>query len=189
MKAGHLEFNTNKKCYNFVKGHKGVPGILSPLLSNLMLHELDKYIMQLIKERASENKDAKPSLRNGVYGSLSYSISCTQRKLMNVKDDLGLKHFDLGMKKEKRRLIRKRCKVGSTIPNPNYIKMDYVRYADDWLIGLWGPRRYASQVKEKIRVFLEKIGLELSEKKTLITSTITGKAKFLGTYISTISAK
>jgi retron-type reverse transcriptase len=142
VKAGHLEFNTNKRRHNFVKGSKGVPqgGVLSPLLSNLMLHELDKYITQLKEERNRENKEAKPSLRNGEYGHLTYTISRTQRKLMEEKSELGLRHFDLGMKKKKRILIRKRCKVGSTVPNPNYIKMDYVRYADDWLIGLWGPR-------------------------------------------------
>jgi len=51
VKAGYVEFNNKKR--TFFPSDIGVPqgGIISPLLSNLVLHELDVYMEQLIKER------------------------------------------------------------------------------------------------------------------------------------------
>jgi retron-type reverse transcriptase len=133
VKAGYLEFNVNKKRHNFVKGAMGVPqgGILSPLLSNLVLHELDVFVSQLIKSRLIENGTAKPNIPNKKYRNLTNSLSRTKLKLLEEKRKKGLKYFDIGMKRRKRALIRERGRCSSSIPNPRYIKMDYVRYADD----------------------------------------------------------
>lgn len=135
MKAGYLEFNVDKKRYNFVKGAMGVQFtqgvILSPLLSNLVLHELDVFISQLIKRRLRESEGVKPNLPNKEYRALTNLIHRTKRELMMEKSVKGLKYFDIGMKRRKRTLIRERGRIRSTIPNPEYIKMDYVRYADD----------------------------------------------------------
>src|SRR5258708_29592481 len=68
----------------------------------------------------------------------------------------------------------------------NFIRVKYVRYADDWLIGVIGPKRIAEEIKEKIRTFLkEELKLTLSAVKTTITHARTEQAKFLGMLIST----
>jgi group II intron reverse transcriptase/maturase len=70
--------------------------------------------------------------------------------------------------------------------NPEYItakkkKLYYVRYADDWLIGVWGSKKDAIKICEKIEIFLrEKLDLELSVKKTKITHAGKEKVQFLG---------
>ncbi|MCU5668782.1 reverse transcriptase domain-containing protein [Bacillus cereus] len=57
----------------------------------------------------------------------------------------------------------------------------YVRYADDWLIGLSGSKQDAEEVKEKIKGFLKtELNLKLSPEKTLITHAREEKARFLG---------
>lgn len=58
-----------------------------------------------------------------------------------------------------------------------------MRYADDWIIGIWGKKKAASELKTNLRGFLEKLKLTLSEEKTLITNAKSNKAKFLGTEI------
>jgi flagella basal body P-ring formation protein FlgA len=56
-----------------------------------------------------------------------------------------------------------------------------VRYADDTLFGFAGPRQEAEEIKQKLRLFLrEKLKLELSEEKTLITQASAQAARFLG---------
>lgn len=101
----------------------------------------------------------------------------------------GRLHLSLPEKKELRSLIKRRLAIRRARPNPKFTRFDYVRYADDWLIGVWGPYKYAKALKERIKIFLDTIKLELSEKKTLITSAITELAKFLGTGINTVSSR
>jgi hypothetical protein len=61
--------------------------------------------------------------------------------------------------------------------------MEYVRYADDWLVGVWGPLAKVRSLKTDIAIFLQSLKLSLSEEKTLITNTRRGRVKFLGTHI------
>ena len=65
--------------------------------------------------------------------------------------------------------------------DPNFIRVKYVRYADDWIIGITGPHKLAEDTKRKVRDFLgTKLKLTLSEKKTVITNARTQEALFLG---------
>lgn len=78
MKAGYVEWNTR----DFVKTEAGVPqgGIVSPLLSNLVLHELDLFINKR-KEKIEEGIKGEPtSKRNPVYYKLSGQITRLKAK-------------------------------------------------------------------------------------------------------------
>ena len=62
-----------------------------------------------------------------------------------------------------------------------YRRLRYSRYADDHILGFAGPKREAEQIKEEIAAFLrDKLKLELSPTKTLITHARTGAARYLG---------
>lgn len=61
-----------------------------------------------------------------------------------------------------------------------YRKLVYVRYADDFLIGIRGPIKDCFKIKEEIKVFLEKeLKIVLSTEKTKITH-IMDNVQFLG---------
>lgn len=65
--------------------------------------------------------------------------------------------------------------------DPNFRRLWYVRYADDFLLGLAGPKNEATEIKSKIATFLrDELHLELNSEKTLITNARSDKAKFLG---------
>lgn len=65
--------------------------------------------------------------------------------------------------------------------DPNFRRLWYVRYCDDFLMGIVGPRNEAVELKHKITKFLsDKLKLELNADKTLITNARSQKAKFLG---------
>ena len=62
----------------------------------------------------------------------------------------------------------------------NYKRIQYVRYADDFLIGVIGSKEDAEKIKADIGKFFEEtLKLELSAEKTLITNS-DDKARFLG---------
>src|SRR5260370_41398616 len=88
---------------------------------------------------------------------------------------------------EVKRLERQRRAFPSINPDdPNYRRLRYCRYADDWLLGFIGPKEEAEEIKHQVGIFLnEHLKLELSKTKTLITHARTDKAKFLGYELST----
>ena len=71
------------------------------------------------------------------------------------------------------------------VNDPNFIRLKYLRYADDWLIGICGPRTLAEQVKEELKTFLgQRLKLALSAEKTKITHARKEQAHFLGTRLT-----
>lgn len=63
-------------------------------------------------------------------------------------------------------------------------KIHYVRYADDWIIGVTGPKTLALEIRELVKEFLKKeLKLDLNMEKTKITHLGTQYAYFLGHYI------
>ena len=144
----------------------GVPqgGIVSPILSNILLDRLDKFVETVLVPQYTKGTNRK--------GNLEYlrlmKHSLRQRRKGNVK---------------KAEELRKQAQTLPTqdVNDPNYRRLKYVRYADDFLLGFIGPRNEAEEIKQQLGTFLrEELKLELSEAKTLITHARTEAAKFLG---------
>lgn len=176
VKAGYIEYENN-----YIESNKGVPqgGILSPILSNLYLHGLDEYMEKIIKNRELLNKGLKPYTVNSHYHAQTMKIYRLKKKLLKMNEV-----FDrMEVVKTLKRLLATRRHSKSIIPNSSFVKFEYVRYADDWIIGVWGTRKAAIELKKDIQVLLEGFKLTLSEEKTLITNARAERAFFLGTQI------
>mmetsp|Transcript_60636 Transcript_60636/g.100690 ORF Transcript_60636/g.100690 Transcript_60636/m.100690 type:complete len:224 (-) Transcript_60636:692-1363(-) len=66
----------------------------------------------------------------------------------------------------------------------------YVRYADDFLVGINGNEVLAKSIKSKIETFLKsELNLSLNISKTKITSAVTNRAYFLGAYIRAMTSR
>jgi hypothetical protein len=128
-------------------------------------------MQKLIKEREELSIGEPMSIRNPAYYQLSSKI---QRLKKTDRDEL-------------KAALCERRRTRSTIPNPRCTRLKYVRYADDWLVGVWGSKSLASELKSDIGCFLQSLKLTLSDEKTLITNTRQGKVKFLGTFIKRIA--
>jgi len=92
-------------------------------------------------------------------------------------------------RKEESRCVRKQAQKLSSIDphDPDYRRLRYCRYADDFLVGFVGSKEEAENIKQCLRTFLqEELKLELSEAKTLITNARTETARFLNYEIHTI---
>ena len=68
----------------------------------------------------------------------------------------------------------------------NYKRVQYTRYADDFIIGVIGSKADAEAIKKDVKIFLQKaLKLEMSDTKTKVTHT-GNRARFLG-YDITVS--
>jgi group II intron reverse transcriptase/maturase len=145
-------------------------GVLSPILANIFLDKLDKYVEELKGEY--EKGEGKRANRE-------YRALADRRQKLAKQGQTRTKEF--------RQLAQKMRELPSLDPkDENFIRIKYVRYADDWLIGIIGSRQIAEEIKEKIRTFLaNELKLTLSTEKTKITHAKTEQAKFLGVLIST----
>jgi group II intron reverse transcriptase/maturase len=162
LNAGYQDLDKSRK-----DSLAGTPqgGIVSPILANIYLHELDEYIEQLQKElEKGEMKRPNPEYR---------SLQKRRQYLAKIGKINTREYKELGVQMRK---------FPSMDPkDPNFVRVRYVRYADDWIIGIIGPKYLAKEIKEKVRQFLKaKLDLTLSEEKTVITNARTSDAKFLG---------
>lgn len=134
--------------------------ILSPLFSNIVLHELDLFIEEDLRSEYSIGKQRKTNLE---YRKFRYRI----------KHEIN--------QKNRKKLINKCLKVPSKDFNDvNFKRLYYIRYADDWIILLAGSYEDATTVRSKVSEKLQRLGLTLNFEKTQITSLRNGKSNFLG---------
>ena len=160
LRAGYLEE------WSYHETLSGAPqgGILSPLLSNIYLNRLDRYVEKTLLpayNRGTRRRSYLPYMR------LHKAIWKLEKK---------------GSREGTRQMRRKLQQLPSRDPNdPGYRRLRYIRYCDDWLLGYTGTRQEAEDIKAMVGKFLRsRMKLELSEHKTLITHGRTEPARFLG---------
>lgn len=171
LKAGYLED------WTFHNTFSGTPqgGIVSPILANIYLDRLDKFVMEYIKRfDVGATTTRKPFEGRR---SLDFQKKVAMQKLKTVKDESERKKVVEQLKG----IDRTRLQIPSFDEMDNgYKRLKYVRYADDFLIGVIGSKEDSQRIKEDIKNFLEsELKLELSDDKTLITHSQKA-AKFLG---------
>lgn len=169
LNAGYLEDWTYHKTYS------GTPqgGIISPILANIYLDQFDKFIDE-VKKSFDKGKRRKSNPQTNAYYSKrkrlksEYINAKTEDERKNIQNQfktLEMEHFNF---------------PHSDPFDSNFKRIQYVRYADDFLIGIIGNKEDAKKIKMKIKEFLnDTLKLELSDEKTLITHS-KKKAHFLG---------
>lgn len=141
--------------------------MLSLLLLNIYLNEFDKFIESLMLE-FNKGKERK---RNTKYRSATEWRKFTNKTIS-----------------ERNRVLKNLRKQGITSTNlrdPNYKKIRYARYADNFVIGIAGDKKFAKQIMDKIKVFLQtELHLNVLEKKIPnLISIVHRQAFFLGFFL------
>lgn len=203
-------------------------GIVSPILANIYLNELDSTMKKIISKF---NTHKRQRSANSEYKIISEKME-NKKKLLRIptKEEMErlqeqesqilaereayaqtlpkgtIRDKDSKYRAISRRLYRHRLKmripsteerskliaeikelsaIRRNIPamdnfDSNFKRMKYVRYADDFLVGIIGSKDDAIAIKEYLTKYLkEELDLDLSQEKTYITHN-SEKVRFLG---------
>jgi group II intron reverse transcriptase/maturase len=178
LKAGYMEQWTYKRTYSGTPQGSGI----SPLLANIYLNELDVY-MEQYKEKFDKGEQSK---RNP-----EYSRAYGRLQKLRIKNAKKWKELNKEGKAEALNKQKQLRRIMQSLPtkefcDPNFRRLQYCRYADDFIIGIIGSKEDALVVKSDIKQFLsETLKLTMSEEKTKITH-CKDKARFLGYDITTM---
>lgn len=169
LRAGYLED------WKYHNTYSGTPqgGIISPILANIYLDKLDKFMGKLKKQfdqgrrRSLHPETAKLDYQRRVRATAMRSAK-TEEEWQRLQEEI-------------REIERTRLSFSRSDQfDANYRRIQYVRYADDFLVGVIGSKEDAQAVKEQIGAFVANtLKLELSDEKTLITHSAK-RARFLG---------
>jgi group II intron reverse transcriptase/maturase len=160
IKTGYME---DKK---FIAFSKGLPqgNVTSPILNNIYLHELDLFMSDFAE---------------------SFNRNKYRRKSPDFRQILYRMEKAAGNIPELKKLRRALWKVNSKDPfDPNFNRLYYIRYVDDFVVGVVGSRESTIDIQNKIHAFLKnELKLILSSEKTSITHFSKTPIFFLGTFI------
>ena len=134
--------------YRYTDNYMNIPqnGIISPIIVNIYLNELDKFIETTITPNFNK-ENIRPF--NKDYKQLRGKIDYTVRRLKSKPNDLTL----LKDLKELRKKIRYlKCKT--PIEQCSFRRLTYTRYATEWLISFTGTHQEAEQILKQINQFI-----------------------------------
>ncbi len=163
LKAGYMEE------WTYHSTHSGTPqgGVISPILANIYLHELDEFMEETTK---GFNKGIQRRM-NPKYKHHEYQISRRRKAIdgLNANPE-GNAEAIKKLKSEIALLDTERKGFPSREPlDENYKRLRYCRYADDFVIGVIGSKQDAERIFTQVKMFLkEQLNLEISEAKSVI---------------------
>ena len=162
LRAGYIED------WQYYKTYSGTPqgGNLSPILSNVYLNELD----QCMTAKIAEFNKGKQRRRTPEYNEVVKQRRYAKKKARQSGDWTTYKT-----------LTKQMLDTPASDPqDPDFRRMTYCRYADDFLVGVIGSRADAIAIREWLAEYLRtELLLELSAEKTLITNA-RRRVQFLG---------
>ena len=168
LKVGYVNFGSSL-VDSRLEQKMGTPqgSILSPLFCNILLHELDSFVISLCKsvfraqhERDSEEWKVRRRYLNTPWEDVWHLIkSKVGKRVSGKKINKALAEIrsqDAALKE-----VRHRAE------DENWRRLTYVRYADDFLLGFIGPKKEAVEILIHISWFADVyLGMTLNMDKT-----------------------
>lgn len=160
LRAGYMED------WQFYATYSGTPqgGIISPILSNIYLHELDCYM----EEVQMEFRKGKGRRKNKAYTKFAGKVESLRKMYRELKENHADQSTLTMIRKEIKILKRKMTELKARDPmDQDYKRLWYCRYADDFLIGVIGSKEEAQGIMDRVKVFVqETLKLTIAEEKS-----------------------
>lgn len=149
--------------------------ILSPLFLNIYLTPLDFYVKDLANQYNKRTKFKK----NSEYVK---AIIVSKNKIKSMSQ------FEIQL--EKIKLIRLAKNIPNQINDQDMIYIKYVRYANNFLIGVLAKKKFVLKLKSQVLTWIEnELRFEINEEKTKLTNVYNDTVRFLGMTIHCVKSK
>ena len=157
LRAGYMEQWIYHTTYSGSPQGSG----MSPIISNIYLHELDIF-MEELKNEFDMGETRKRKVHED-HEKVRWAYRKSKKNLENNRNEENIKTF-----KEARKTMLSTPHLDEM--DNSFKRIQYNRYADDFLISITGSKEDAQKIKELVRVFLQDtLKLTMSEEKTHIT--------------------
>lgn len=160
----------------------GLPqgSVLSPLLMNIYLDKLDQFLQKTktrIEQGTRKRRSPNSEYRRRLRVSAGEARNLSQTELQKLKN-------------QKLKAVQKEGLTYANYKDPDYRRLYFVRYADDFLLALSGPKNLASEIFKEVSTFLRSdLHLEISREKSRIGHVTDNPANFAGMRLFGVSAR
>lgn len=170
LKAGYMEQWEYHTTFSGTPQGSGV----SPMLANIYLSELDEFIRQY-----KEKFDYGNSSTNHEYGKIAGKLFRIRKRNKSHWQEWTKDEKSIALKQQKEVEHIQHSLPSKKPCNAGFKRIQYCRYADDFIIGVIGSKEDALTLKQELMTYLSsELKLELSVEKTKITHSL-NKARFL----------
>lgn len=184
FKAGIFFMGSNEKQSQIIQEKLGPPqdNILSPILSNIFLTTLDNFMNQLIKKH-------RKGTRASINPKYIEESKVSNKNFKNIfEENLKPQIIKRIINQKKRQALKKGLRY--TLFDDSYVRVKYVRYADDFIVGVRASKETTLKIKKEIIFFLRSsLHLRVNKDKTKVYHSYSEKIKYLGMNIHNVPTK